>query len=188
MKYVNIIEYIKLSRQERREHLRLDDPCIEIGGCSYNFKGLLAHYLKTSIPIKEDRIYLCHACHNGKCSYPKHLYWGTYKDNHIDAVENGALTIQEKCIRKFGGDDWCVRHKESGKILGSKYGKFFGGTNKYNQKQIERIQQVLLDVDVSKYGWVKRSSDKLGLSHTQVRRLKEKYFPDMMCNKRKTRG
>ena len=40
---------------------------------------------------KKHTVYLCHACHNGKCSNPVHLYWGTPLDNGIDATENGLL-------------------------------------------------------------------------------------------------
>lgn len=85
---IKIEEYILLSREQRRSHLKLHDPCIERGGFSVEFKGMLADYLNTSIP-KGYKIYLCHACHNEKCSNKVHLYWGTPTDNRVDAVENG---------------------------------------------------------------------------------------------------
>ena len=68
------------TKLERQEHLDLSETCIERGGNSTNHKGVLAQYLNTNIPYG---IYfpLCHACHNGKCSNPKHLYWGTPKEN-----------------------------------------------------------------------------------------------------------
>lgn len=77
MKDIN--EVIKQSRTVRQEHLDLTEPCVERGGNSTNHKGVLAQYLDTTIP--SGRILLCHACNNGKCSNPKHLYWGTDKEN-----------------------------------------------------------------------------------------------------------
>ena len=68
----------------------LSEPCIERGGNSTNHKGVLAQYLNTNIPygIKYP---LCHGCHNGKCSNPKHLYWGTPKENVEDSIERGTF-------------------------------------------------------------------------------------------------
>lgn len=70
----DIKEFIKESREVRRAHLQLEEPCCERGGNSTNHKGVLAQYLDTTIP--SGRILLCHACNNEKCSNPKHLYWG----------------------------------------------------------------------------------------------------------------
>lgn len=81
-----IENYISLPRDERRAHLRLTDECKEIGGTSKEFKGLLAYHLGTTIPSGRE-IFLCHACHNSKCSNVHHLYWGSPKDNAIDATE-----------------------------------------------------------------------------------------------------
>lgn len=43
-------DYILLSRETRRSHLRLEDPCIIRGGDSFQMRGLLAHILNTTIP------------------------------------------------------------------------------------------------------------------------------------------
>ena len=77
------------SKLERQEHLNLSEPCLERGGCSTNHKGVLAEYLNTTIPHGSKGIFLCHACNNGKCSNPKHLYWGTPTENVEDAIANG---------------------------------------------------------------------------------------------------
>lgn len=89
----DIREYIKLSKEERQKHLKLQDNCVEIGGYSTQFKALLAHYLKTTLPSNgtKDKILLCHACNNEKCSNPNHLYWGTYQENFFDAKNNGFV-------------------------------------------------------------------------------------------------
>ena len=81
-------DLINLPQSDRQEHLRLDESCIERGGNSTNHKGVLAQFLNTNIPY--GIMYpLCHACHNGKCSNPQHLYWGTPSENFIDTINNG---------------------------------------------------------------------------------------------------
>lgn len=61
MKDIN--EYIKLPKDERQKHLKLDEPCLERGGQSMYLKGLLAHLHDTTIPSGK-KIHVCHACHN----------------------------------------------------------------------------------------------------------------------------
>jgi hypothetical protein len=82
--YKDIFNYISLLKEERQQHLDLSESCIEIGGNSRECRGVLAHFLKTTIP-SGMKILLCHACNNGKCSNPKHLYWGTPKENMDDS-------------------------------------------------------------------------------------------------------
>jgi hypothetical protein len=91
--FINIIEYMKKTREERTSHLRLDENCIEIGGTSKEFKGLLAHHLKTFIPFK-DKVDLCHACNNAKCSNVNHMYWGTRKENVKDSINYGSCGLK----------------------------------------------------------------------------------------------
>lgn len=94
-------EFITRSRDERRAHLRLEEPCCERGGNSTNHKGVLAEYLNTTIP--SGRILLCHACNNAKCSNPKHLYWGTDREN-ITIDNPNHKNIRERTIEKYGLD------------------------------------------------------------------------------------
>lgn len=97
----NIIDYIQLPQSERQKHLQLDEPCIERGGQSMYLKGLLAHLHNTSIP-SGSKIQVCHACHNGACSNPNHLYWGTAKENVHDSYKNGRKSIWEYTVEKYG--------------------------------------------------------------------------------------
>ena len=99
-------EYITRDRNERRLHLDLNEPCLERGGNSTNHKGVLAQYLNTNIP--SGRILLCHACHNGKCSNPKHLYGGTDRDNMLDAKDNGTFKSPwDRMVDKHGYEKAC---------------------------------------------------------------------------------
>lgn len=82
-------EYMLQTRDERTAHLKLDEACIEIGGESGHFKGLLAHYLRTEMVFRRHKGALCHACSNPGCSNPRHLYWGTYRDNSLDFIALG---------------------------------------------------------------------------------------------------
>lgn len=97
----DITEYILLPKEERQVHLKLDEPCIERGGQSMYCKGLLAHIHNTTIPSGK-KIHVCHACHNGKCSNPNHMYWGTASENAIDRMNNGDICIWDKMVAKYG--------------------------------------------------------------------------------------
>jgi len=104
---IDINEYMNLSLDERKKHLRLDEDCIERGGpksqtLSSYCKALMAHVLDTSIPTNRN-IYVCHACHNSKCSNPYHLYWGTPKENWKDSFDKGTVkTTWQNMIEKHG--------------------------------------------------------------------------------------
>ena len=43
---------------------------------------------KGDIPVG---MYVCHTCDNRKCVNPDHLFLGTAKDNHQDAVDKGKV-------------------------------------------------------------------------------------------------
>ena len=90
MKKVEIL--LNESREQRRSHLKLDESCVERGKLKLStyLVGLLAHYLNTTIPENGYKLRVCHACNNKNCCNPKHLYFGTPKDNIVDAIENGT--------------------------------------------------------------------------------------------------
>jgi hypothetical protein len=110
---IKIEEHMLLSKQERQHHLKLDEACIEKGGCSIDFRGLLAYILDTTIPWKNG-IQLCHACHNGKCSNPYHLYWGTNAENNQDAIANGKKSIWQCTVEKYGEEAARRMNKQNG--------------------------------------------------------------------------
>ena len=116
---VPLSEFLKKDREVRRSHLDLSQPCVEIGGNSTSFRALLAYHLNTTCEGLGNQVgYLCHACHNGKCSNPYHLYWGDATDNYTDHLENGGKNFREKLLDKHGPNPQC--YAEGGKVSGRK--------------------------------------------------------------------
>ena len=140
---IDITKFILLEREVRRSHLKLDEPCCERGGTSTQHKGVLAEYLGTTIP--SGRILLCHGCHNGKCSNPRHLYWGTDKDNSvIDRAEQpgGHKNPWERTIEKYGYEEACKM--QSRRLIGNKRATALKGLTKseeHKKKIAESIKR-----------------------------------------------
>jgi hypothetical protein len=115
----NIYEYILLPQVNRQSHLKLDEPCIERGGQSMYLKGLLAHILETTIPSGK-KIHVCHACNNGQCSNPNHLYWGTPSENAVDREKYYGTTVWDKTVKKYGIDEARRMQGKGNKSAGGK--------------------------------------------------------------------
>lgn len=130
---LDIIEYIKLPKKHRQNHLQLAQPCIERGGQSTYLKGLLAHLMDTTIPSGK-KIHVCHACHNSKCSNPHHLYWGTASENKIDSDNNGRKSIWEAMVVKYG--------LEEASRIQSRRGNKNGSGNKGKPKSDEHKRKI----------------------------------------------
>lgn len=135
-------EWITESREVRTSHLELSEPCIERGGNSTVHRGVLAQYLDTNLPSKVD---LCHACHNDKCSNPKHLYWGTRKENIQDAKDNGTWKSPwENLVEKYGYEEAC--RMNSHKMIGNTH----GSNNKGKALSEEHKKKISLALKASK--------------------------------------
>lgn len=169
VQFENIDDYMKHSRDERRFHLKLNESCIEIGGHSSTvFKGLLAYFLKTTIPTRH-KIHLCHACNNSKCSNPEHLYWGSPKDNVADTIKAG----------NFGGNK---KKSELQMQHAQKLGKRFGGTHISKEKSAKVLANIavvkkVFESSQKEWGWKTKLASDLGVSHTQITRYLKKIIP-----------
>ena len=123
MKFIPIEEYMQNELEARTMHLDLTEDCIEIGGNSTSFRGLLSFYLNTTIP-NGCKIHLCHKCNNPKCSNPKHLYYGTAKENFKDQMDNGTYkNIWERRVEKYGIEEARKMQAKGDKSSGGKGNK-----------------------------------------------------------------
>lgn len=115
---LSVEKWIKETKDARTAHLDMSEPCIERGGNSTVHRGVLAQYLGTNIPNKID---LCHNCGNGNCSNPKHLYWGTRKENIEDAQRHGTwISPWDRLVEKYGYEEACAMNGR--KNLGNTHG------------------------------------------------------------------
>lgn len=179
--FKDILAHMQLSLEERKAHLVLEESCIEIGGSdSTQFKGLLAHFLQTTIPNNallsgNKKIYLCHACNNHKCSNPKHLYWGSGKENSRDCIESGrwkGFRLEEK----YGIEKAKELRRKAGRA-GGIASKSRGIHNEGKTKiDLSIWKDALESTDLSKFGWQSMIAKKLGTTHTTVKRVTKKYF------------
>ena len=138
----DINEYINKPYAERTSHLELDTECREIGGNSTAFKGLLSHILGVTIP-SSSKILLCHKCHNGKCSNPKHLYYGTPKENINDQKENGTfVSVWDRLVEKHGYEGACkLNSRKSTAHLGGMGNKGKPKSEEHKRKIAESIKK-----------------------------------------------
>ena len=87
------------SRKERMKHCDLSTECIVETTKKREYpnvyRNALAEYTKTTLPSGNE-YHACHACNNGKCKNPKHIYWGTPKENQEDLLSYYNQLIPEK--------------------------------------------------------------------------------------------
>ena len=179
--FVDISEYMLQSREARREHLKLNEACIEIGGDSRSCRNLLAHYLHTT--VGSYKTYVCHACYNAKCSNPRHLYWGTPEDNVLDTKESGRWKPPyERLVEKHGLE----AAKGIVRKSASAGGKAGGGSNALSDIELQKWKVAIDSTDTAKFGFIGKISKKMNCSHTHVRRVLNKYFPEIHSFMRKT--
>jgi hypothetical protein len=182
--FISIDAYILLSREERRKHLILNDQCIEIGGDSRNFKGLLSYHLCTT--MGHGNIFLCHACNNEKCSNPNHLYWGTPKDNTQDYMKTEKYkSVYQHCIDKYGIEETKKICKKA--AANANKSKRKSKIDHFTDETKRLWEQAIKNIDVMKFGWVSLFAKRFHISTTHVRRIMRKNFPDVKRFERKVR-
>jgi len=93
------------SRSYRMKHVDLKTPCIisekiyKGRASSIEYRKALAEFTNTTLPSGNDYP-ACHACNDGRCINPEHIYWGTPAENADDLV-NYYNEISEWKARKW---------------------------------------------------------------------------------------
>lgn len=69
-----------------------------VGWCGKNLRAHRVAYALT----KGDpgKLCVCHSCDNPKCCNPNHLWLGTKKENRIDCVKKGRLSLHAAKLSK----------------------------------------------------------------------------------------
>jgi GIY-YIG catalytic domain len=97
---------------------------------------------------------------SGGFSYINETYWINNKEKQRDNLKRIHKTISLEKKQK----------------IGEHLGKNFGGSNRLSQNEIDKRLKMISDIDLNKFGWVKKVSDRLNMSHTQVKRFIKKYY------------
>lgn len=76
-------------KNKRRPNWRY--PYIYFRNKVWRGNRLVLFLISGDVPEKMNAL---HTCDNNKCLNPKHLYWGTQKQNVIDAITRGRQNIK----------------------------------------------------------------------------------------------
>jgi hypothetical protein len=133
-------DYLSKEYKERQRHIDLNEPCLERGGNSTAHRGVLAEYLNS--PIYSSPADLCHACNNDKCSNPKHLYWGTRRENVQDAINNGTfINPWQSTVKKYGYEEACRMNARGDKAASGRGNKGKPKSEEHKKKIAESVRQ-----------------------------------------------
>jgi hypothetical protein len=101
-------------------------------------------------------------------------YW-TEEKRKLHGLKYGSIAgswdNKEKRIKTWESVPLEFRVKNAKKM-----GDKFGGFNKLTEDKINERLDLIKDVDMTTYGWVKKVSDILGLTHSQVKRFIDKHY------------
>lgn len=84
------------------------------GRLSVDGRNIYAHRLSYELhrgPVP-DGMLVCHHCDNPPCVNPEHLFVGTAKDNHADAVAKGRMDRPDGTMPR-GNQHWCAKLSEA---------------------------------------------------------------------------
>jgi len=106
----------------------------------------------------------------GSWDYANNSYW-TEDRRKLHNSKIGAWGDKEK--RR---EVWKTVPMEQRKNIGKRMGDKYGGQNKLTESDINERFTLINDIDLTKYGWVKKVSERLKLTHTQVKRFIDEHY------------
>ena len=143
----SLSDYMLKDRDERQAHLDFSQPCLEIGSDSKGSRALLAVLLNTTAEgLGKGNGYLCHACHNSKCSNPYHHYFGTPSENSFDNYQNNpnlGKRIRDILLAK-NPDHYRNLVQNRSKVIPH---------NKFSEEQVKRRMDLISHLDPTKWGF-----------------------------------
>lgn len=109
----------------------------------------------------------------GSFDYINEHYWTEEnKDERKKLCSYAAKQISKEMRTKIWKSVPINKRIEIAKKMGDEY----GGQNKLSENEINNRLKLINDIDLTKYGWVNKVSDRLNLTHTQVKRFIDKYY------------
>jgi hypothetical protein len=124
--------------------------------------------------IKDKKTYNVNIGGNGSFEFINREYWNKEKrveHGKIYGTIAGSWDDYDKRIKVWKSVS-IDKRKKIGKMMGDVY----GGKNKLNDDKIKERLNLIKDIDLTKYGWVKKVSEILCLTHTQVKRFIDKHY------------
>ena len=169
-----------MSLEERKKHINLHEKC-EFRNVKHRqeCRGILAYYLDTTLPNKNvGRI--CHACGNGDCCNPKHMYWGTASENMHDRYLHDPESFKKggKTNKENGHYEKLIKlRKEKGS-----YEKLKGNNRLSKEQKEQRLKDIETYVKNKQivHGGIMRLSEKWNISHTNVRKFLKNNRADLV--------
>lgn len=132
----------------------------------------------------QERGHICEEC--GNIHWRGHLI--PLAVHHIDGdhFNNDRNNLQLLCFNCHAlTDNFCAKNiKQKQKATQRKYK--LGEQSLLSKAEIERRLSVLQLIDTTKYGWVMKAADSLGVTHAQIRRFVKKYGVNLTVKERKS--
>ena len=155
-----------LSLEERQAHLDLDEPCDEFGCTHSDYRAVLAWFLRTTCTrLGMKTGFACHACNNRKCGNPRHIYWGTAKENMADLKQ--ADPEKGKRIR----DAILATNPNHYTEMASKGGKGNLGRKNRSQAEVEAMMKAISHLDPNEWGFFTKIAKVWGMTSQHASRL-----------------
>lgn len=118
----------------------------------------------------------------GGFDYLNKNYW---TNERIRERNNTACRWNDKEKRRKVWESVPIERRRK---IGEYMGKNFGGKNRLSEEEIQLRFNKISDINLKEFGWVKKVSEKLNLTHTQVKRFIDKYYKGDVYRRNNSNG